>query len=104
MRRETLPIETLLTWANLNGLSFNGAEVAPLPGSRGSGLVATAQRNSEDLILVKVPEDLILSRENVWIFAKSDKHLKEALEAVGEYARVLYRVMPMYLYVDTRFD
>ena len=92
MRRETLPLETLATWAKLNGVSFNRVEVAPLPGSRGSGLVVTSQRNIEDSTLVKVPKDLVLSLENVWIYAKSDKHLKDVIKAVGEYARVIYIV------------
>ena len=89
MHREVQPLGNLPTWASLNHVNFHGAEVAPLPGSRGSGLVTTARRNSEDPVLVRVPKDLILSLESVWIFAKSDKHLKEALEAVGEYARVI---------------
>lgn len=94
MRRESLPLGTISTWAKLNSVSSNGVEVAPLLTSRGSGLVITAQRNDEDSILVTVPKDLIISLENVWIFAKSDKHLKDVLEAVGEYARVLDLVPP----------
>ncbi len=89
MRRELLPIGTLPAWANWNGVGFHGVEVAPLPGGRGSGLVVTTQRNDEDSIFVTVPKDLLLSLGNVWMFAKSDKYLKEVLEAVGEYARVL---------------
>ena len=90
MRREVLPVQALPMWAKLNGVDFNGVEVTPLPGSRGSGLVTRAQRNDRSPILITVPTDLVLSLENVWISAKSDEHLKEVLEAVGEYARVLY--------------
>lgn len=94
MRRESMPVGNLSAWAKLNGVDFNGVEVAPSPSSRGAGLVLTAQRNDKDSILVTVPKDLVLSLENVWIFAKSDKHLKDVLEAVGEYARVLDPVSP----------
>ena len=104
MHREILPIENLSTWARLNNVSFRRAEVVPLPGSRGSGLVATTHKNSDDLVLLKVPKDLILSLENVWMYAKSDKHLKEVLETVGEYARVFYLVLCSYLWVDSRVD
>ena len=102
MRRETLPIETLPTWAKLNHVGFDGVEVVPLSGTRGSGLVSTTQRNTAESTLVKVPKDLILSFKNVWIFAKSDKHLKEVLESVGEYARVLYLIPLLALSRDSR--
>ena len=92
MHRKILPIETLPTWAKLNGVDFNGVAVVSFGNSRGSGLVGTAQSKDEASVLMTVPKDLVLSLENVWIYAKSDEHLKEALEAVGEYARVLYLV------------
>ncbi len=101
MHRETLPIETLPAWAKLNHVGFNGVEVVSLPGTRGSGLVVTTPRNTENCMLVKVPKDLVLSLENVWIFAKSDKHLKEVLESVSEYAMVLYLVPSLALSRDS---
>lgn len=55
---------------------------------KGLGLVACSQISNGGERLITVPKDLILSLENVWVFAKSDRHLREVLEAVGEYSRV----------------
>lgn len=35
-----------------------------------------------------VPRELILSRENIDVFAKSDQHLKEVLDSLGDFGRV----------------
>jgi hypothetical protein len=87
MHREVLPVEKLALWAKLNNVDFNGIETSTLDNSRGSALIATWE--SEDaVVLVNVPQDLVLSLENVWIYARSDKDLLQVLEAVGEYARV----------------
>ena len=93
MRRETLPIDHLAVWAQLNGVEYNGVKVSTLPESRGSGLVATRSKSEEDALLLTVPQDLVLSLENVWIYAKSDRHLHQILEAVGEYSKVVYASM-----------
>ena len=87
MRRETLSIARLAPWARLNNVELNGVDIAHLPDINGSGLLAN--RRSSDSMLMSVPRDLVLSSENVWIYAKSDKDLLEVLEAVGDYARVL---------------
>lgn len=87
MRRESLPIDQLSPWAQLNSVDFNGVEVLSLGDSRGSGLVATWESDNA-AILMSIPQDLVLSLENVWTYARSDKHLLQVLEAVDEYSRV----------------
>ncbi|KAL8637905.1 MAG: hypothetical protein Q9228_004881 [Teloschistes exilis] len=87
MRREHLPIEDLPAWAALSEVSYNGITVGRLSGDRGSGIIITAERIGDESIILTVPSHLILSLENVWIHAKSDQHLKEVLDAVGEYSR-----------------
>lgn len=94
MHRQTLDIEQLLPWAKLNNIEFNGIAISNIAG-KGYGLIVTAERSEEDAILITVPRDLILSCENVWILAKADKHLREVLEAVGDYGRVLYTAAPL---------
>lgn len=59
-----------------------------MQGSRGSGLVATTKRSISNPTIITVPNDLVLSIENVWLYAKSDNHLRQTLEATGDYARV----------------
>lgn len=88
MYRETLCIDQLGLWARLNNIEFNGVKIAALQGDRGSGLVATAERSTNNPLLMTIPKDLVLSLENVWVYAKSDKHLHQILEATGEYTRV----------------
>lgn len=87
MHRETLPIDQLAVWTRLNNVEFKGVRIVALHGNRGSGLVTTAE-TTDDSWLMTVPNDLILSLENVWVYAKSDKHLREVLEATGDYSRV----------------
>jgi hypothetical protein len=88
MRLQSSPINYLPAWADLNDVQFNGISVSSMPDDRGTCIIATAELSTPDEILMTVPQGLILSLENVWIYAKSDRHLREVLEAVGEYSRV----------------
>ena len=89
MHRETLPIGNLATWARLNNVEFNGVKVSSVPDSRGSRVLATTNCLQEDAVLMRIPQELILSLENLWIYAKSDRHLAQVLEAAGDFTRVL---------------
>lgn len=93
MRRQTLPITALPVWAQLNGIDFHGVGIERLVDhgiDKGSAVVARRElsRKEENERLMLVPKDLILSLEAVGNYAKSDKHLREVLEAVGDSARV----------------
>ena len=88
MYRESLPIDQLAAWARLNSIEINGLKITTVQGNRGSGLVGTAKRPLNSPLLVTIPKDLVLSLENVWLYAKSDKHLHQTLEATGAYSRV----------------
>lgn len=88
MHRETLPIDQLGAWIRLNNVKFNGVKITALQGNRGSGLVTTAERSTDNPLLMTVPNDLVLSFETVWVYAKSDKHLRQVLEATGDYSKV----------------
>lgn len=88
MHRETLPFDQLAAWSRLNNVELNGVKFTALQGSRGSGLIATAGRSTHNPLLITVPNNLVLSLENVWVYAKSDKHLRQVLEATGDYSRV----------------
>ena len=89
MLRQYSGIEGLPALVALNGLVFSeGIKIGTLPGNKGSGVVTDTDRDETDALLIKVPPELVLSLENVWIYAKADKHLREVLEAVGAYSRV----------------
>ncbi|CAD6572123.1 MAG: hypothetical protein ASARMPREDX12_004956 [Alectoria sarmentosa] len=87
MHRETLPVDQLAVWSRLNNVEFNGVKITVVQGNRGSGLVTTAERRDDPFWLMRIPNDLILSLETVWVYAKSDKHLRQVLEATGYYSR-----------------
>lgn len=85
------PIGNLPRWAKFHGVRFNGVKIGPLPGfeDRGSTVIAdTELHGGEAEPLLVVPKDLIISRSNIELLAKSDRHLREVLAAVGHFGRV----------------
>lgn len=85
------PVSEFPAWAEFNGITFNGVQIGPLPGyeERGSTVIAKRQLTAgQEGALITVPRDLILSRQNIEVFAKADRHLKEVLEALGDFGRV----------------
>lgn len=97
MRREYLPLETLPSWAHLNGVTTHGVAFQKLPqtdddgADKGTAIVAT-QETDEDAgdVLLSVPADMILSFQMVENHAKSDRYLRVVLDAAGEFARVCF--------------
>jgi len=81
------PVEGLPTWATFRGVQFNGIKVGPLPGFEhyGSTVIADRDLTSGQAPLIMVPKELILSRGNVELMAKSDHHLRELLHALGDF-------------------
>jgi hypothetical protein len=81
------PVEGLPTWATFRGVQFNGIKVGVLPGfeHRGSTVIAESDLASGQAPLMSVPKDLILSRENIDLIAKSDHHLRELINALEEF-------------------
>lgn len=86
MYLEKLPVSAIPAWAKFNRISLNGVTISKLAGDRGLGVVGDGGNSDRTLMLV--PADLILSVQNVSIFAKSDQHLREVLQAVGDFSRV----------------
>jgi hypothetical protein len=85
------PIDTLPTWATFHGVTFNGIKVGPLPGFENRGSTVIADRGLEggkvEPLLV-VPKELIISRQNIELLAKTDHQLREVLAATGDFGRV----------------
>lgn len=98
MRRNYLPIEAMSSWAKLNGISLEGIAFQKLHGEegtdKGSAIVATAEKidkEAEADTLLTVPSELALTFEYVHNHAKIDRHLRDVLDAVGDFGRVCYR-------------
>ncbi|KAK8248656.1 hypothetical protein IWZ00DRAFT_489650 [Phyllosticta capitalensis] len=84
----TLPMKALKPWADLNGVAFNNVSAGPLPGLEHRGSAVVAERdldgdNNEPLMTI--PRDLVLSLDGVRLYAKSDKHLRQLLEVLGDF-------------------
>jgi hypothetical protein len=95
MRRHCLPIERLRAWATLNGVKFDGTRVERITNldgqHEGAGLFAARDfgtSQDSETFLLSVPHELVLSVDLVHDYAKSDGHLRDVLEAVGEFGRV----------------
>ena len=87
MRREPLSIESLSAWIKLNNVKLNGVNLTTLP-EVGTAVVATCGLFEGNHILMTVPQELVISLDNVWVYAKADQNLLQILEAVGDYSRV----------------
>ena len=86
MRHDSLPVAQLGAWASINDVELFGAEVKAhiiddVGNDKGGGLVATKEHASSETLL-KIPADIILSRNRVEGCAKVDGRLRELLEAL----------------------
>lgn len=72
------------------GVDFGPCNITSIEG-KGAALVANqsvANGPDEEKMLVSVPREIVLSKETILLYAKSDKHLRDLLDAVGEWAQV----------------
>ena len=90
-----MPIEHFETWAKFNGVNFNNTRVQriiiPDGQHKGSGIFVSDDLETDhsgEAVLISVPHDLVLSKDFVHEWAKSDVHLQNVLEAIGEFGRV----------------
>lgn len=82
-----LPIESLPAWAILQDVKVQQVAMSHIKG-KGYGLVANtdlnASKNSnEALEIMRIPAELVLSREAVEEYVKVDQHFKQLIESVG---------------------
>ncbi|KAL5339880.1 hypothetical protein BJX70DRAFT_362723 [Aspergillus crustosus] len=110
MKRENLPLEALIPFARLYGVSLRGVTFRRLRADdgtdKGGAIVATENRHSEDDesperdVLLKVPVDMILSLEMVQERSKYDRHLREVLEAVGDVGKTARGAILIFLLIQ----
>ncbi|KOC12703.1 hypothetical protein AFCA_007237 [Aspergillus flavus] len=116
MKREYLPIETLSAWTRLNGISVDGVtfrKVRTEDGiDKGCAIVATGEKSNESSetgevdaeTLLRVPSDLILSLRLVETHAKSDRYLREVLDAVGDFGRTARGAILIFLVLQITYS
>ncbi|KAL4779466.1 hypothetical protein BJX76DRAFT_340685 [Aspergillus varians] len=110
MKREYLSIEALIPFARLYSISLRGVTFKKLRAEdgtdKGGAIVATEGRQSkssepsESDVLIKVPSDAILSLEMVQERSKYDQHLREVLEAVGDFGKTARGAILIFLLIQ----
>jgi len=103
MKHASIPSAQLQAWAQLNDATLYGVKISSNIISedgihKGGGLQSTTTHPSED-VLLSIPQDLILSKESVLQCAKTDRHLRQLLEAMEDFIQVgTVKVSPSCLY------
>ncbi|OJJ80867.1 SET domain-containing protein [Aspergillus glaucus CBS 516.65] len=108
MKREYLSIESLPVWARLNGVSVSGIAFKRLQSDgtdKGSAIIAEGKQDSSSKdVLLQIPSDLILSLEAVDTYAKSDRYLREVLEAVGGFGKTARGAILIFLLIQLSYS
>ena len=84
---------SLRSWTVIHDIELNNIDIGTLPGleSKGSAIKAqNALTGPLEKPLMIVPRELILSLQSVQLHAKSDRHLRDVLDASGDFGRVRY--------------
>lgn len=76
-----------------NGVAFQNLSSTESDTDKGNAIVATEDKSSNETdsfphVLLRIPPELVLSLEAVHDYSKSDRDLREVLEAVGEFGKV----------------
>lgn len=92
MKQASLELENLQTWSHFNQARLLGASIEPHVIAengidKGAGLVSKSDYGPGEA-LVAVPLELVLSKQRVEDYAKSDQHLKELIEAAASLFQV----------------
>lgn len=77
-------------WASMNNVQLHSVSIeASGDSQKGSSLVAKKSGTGSALNpLMTIPPNVVLCKETVYLHAKSDRVLKEVLDAIGEFGQV----------------
>lgn len=92
MRYASIPPDQLQSWALLNdaelrGISISTSIITENGVNKGGGLLSTASHEFEETLL-SIPHELILTKEAVMMCAKTDRHLRDLVEALPDFIQV----------------
>lgn len=85
MASSQLPIDSFPAWALLQDVEFSNVNIQDID-NKGYGLVSDKVLG-ESISVLNVPQDLVLSANQVEQYAKIDQHFKTLLEAMGQQVR-----------------
>ncbi|RDW89890.1 uncharacterized protein DSM5745_01665 [Aspergillus mulundensis] len=110
MKRESLSIDSLIPFARLYNVLLHGVTFRRLRAEdgtdKGGAIVATEAKQSginestENDVILRVPSDMILSLEMVQERSKYDHHLREVLEAVGDFGQTARGAILIFLLIQ----
>lgn len=87
MKYTSLPTSQLTGWALLNNAELHGvkveADIVEDGSSKGGGVLADAGHNEME-ILLSVPRDIIVSKEQIADCSRTDVNLRELLDALED--------------------
>lgn len=87
MQYASLPTSQLAAWATLNNVALHGVKVehdiVEHGNNKGGGIIATANHDEGDILLV-VPQDIVVSKQQIADCARADARLRELLDALAE--------------------
>ena len=90
MRRARLSFESIPEWAKAHGVKLNGVSISKSESGYGWGVVATTVSTEPRHQFIVVPPELIINIDLIWRCSGTDPHLREILEANGDFAKVHY--------------
>ena len=88
-----LPVNAVKTWAENSGVEFTNVTPTIIP-HRGLGLVASRnlkQDTSAPVRALSVTGNLVLSRDTIFEYARSDQDFGLALESLGDFGKAGHR-------------
>ena len=88
MRRAHTSIDNLPQWVESYGVELNKVSISKLGHSCGCGIFADTVIQQPARPFIVVPPELVINVDRVWDCSRKDLHLREILEANGEFAKV----------------
>ena len=96
-----LPASALQPWTRFHGATLNGVRFDAVAGKEDRGMAIVAEEKLTNAVpndesdaddtsaILQIPQTLILSRQLVEEHALYDRHLRDVLDAVGSFAKVV---------------
>ena len=88
MRRTRLGLDSVQQWVEAHGVQLNGVAISKSRSGFGWGIAATTKIKKERHTFITIPPELVINVDRIWGCSITDGHLREILEANGDFAKV----------------